>query len=61
VLIRQCKKGNTVAQYQLSWLYIKAMFNIAVRMTGDKETAEDIYQDASSGKSIPHVKVFISA
>ena len=45
-LIRQCKKGNTVAQYQLYQRYVKAMFNIAVRMTGDKETAEDVLQDA---------------
>lgn len=45
-LIRQSKKGDKVAQYQLYRLYVKAMFNIAVRMTGDKETAEDVLQDA---------------
>ena len=45
-LIRQCKNGDSVAQYQLYRLYVKAMFNIAVRMTGEKETAEDVLQDA---------------
>ncbi len=45
-LIRQCKKKDKVAQYQLYRLYVKAMFNIAVRMTGNKETAEDVLQEA---------------
>lgn len=45
-LIRQCKKGDSLAQYQLYQLYVKAMFNIAVRMTGEKEMAEDVLQDA---------------
>ena len=45
-LIRQCKKGNTMAQYQLYRMYVKAMFNIAVRMTGEKEKAEDVLQEA---------------
>ena len=62
-LIRQCKKGDSVAQYQLYQLYVKAMFNIAVRMTGDKETAEDVLQDAfikafSEMKKLKNEKAF---
>ena len=35
-----------MAQYQLYRMYVKAMFNIAVRMTGEKEKAEDVLQEA---------------
>jgi RNA polymerase sigma factor (sigma-70 family) len=41
-----CKKGDAKAQYHLYKTYSKGMYNVAVRMTGDKETAEDILQDS---------------
>lgn len=45
-LIRLCKEGNVKAQYRLYKKYSGAMFNIAVRMTGESALAEDILQDA---------------
>ncbi|MEZ5104939.1 MAG: RNA polymerase sigma factor [Draconibacterium sp.] len=45
-LVQLCKKGNKKAQHKLYKMYSKAMYNIAIRMTGDRETAEDILQDA---------------
>jgi len=45
-LIRLCKKGDEKAQYQLYRSYSMAMYNIAIRMTGEKETAEDVIQDS---------------
>lgn len=45
-LIRLCKKGDTKAQYRLYKLYSEAMYNIAVRMTGEKTAAEDVLQDS---------------
>jgi len=39
-------KGNALAQGQLYQLYCKAMFQICIRMTGNKEQAEDLLQDA---------------
>lgn len=45
-LIQLCKKGNEKAQYRLYRSYSKAMYNIAIRMTGEKETAEDALQDS---------------
>jgi RNA polymerase sigma-70 factor (ECF subfamily) len=41
-----CKRGDAKAQYHLYKTYSKAMFNVAIRMTGNKETAEDILQDS---------------
>ena len=45
-MVRLCKRGNTKAQFKLYKLYSKAMFNVAVRMTGDSELAQDVLQDA---------------
>jgi len=44
--VRLCKRGNVKAQYKLYRQYSRAMFNIAIRMTGDRQMAEDILQDA---------------
>ncbi|NQU85956.1 MAG: RNA polymerase sigma factor [Mariniphaga sp.] len=46
ILVRQCRKGNVKAQYKLYRLYAKGMFNVAVRMVGDSQAAEDILQEA---------------
>ncbi len=45
-LVRLCKKGDAKAQYKLYKLYVKGMYNLAVRMTRDNGLAEDIIQDA---------------
>ncbi len=45
-LIKQCKKGNSLAQYQLYDTYVDAMYNIAYRITGNKPDAEDALQEA---------------
>ena len=45
-LVKLCKQGDAKAQYKLYKLYSKVMYNIAVRMTGDQSTAEDIIQDS---------------
>lgn len=45
-LVRLCKKGDAKAQFKLYKLYCKGMFNVAVRMTNNRNLAEDILQDA---------------
>lgn len=45
-LIVLCKMGDAKAQYKLYKLYSKAMYNLAVRMTNNRNEAEDILQDA---------------
>ena len=44
-LIEECKKGNPIAQFRLYNQYSKAMFNLAYRMTRNREDAEDILQE----------------
>ncbi len=44
-LIEQCRKGSREAQFLLYNLYSKAMFNLAFRMTNNREDAEDILQE----------------
>jgi RNA polymerase sigma-70 factor (ECF subfamily) len=45
-LIEACRKGNSNAQFRIYRQYSKAMFNLAYRMTGNREDAEDILQEA---------------
>jgi RNA polymerase sigma-70 factor (ECF subfamily) len=45
-LIQACKKNNRKAQMQLYQLYAKAMYNTALRITGNPVDAEDIMQEA---------------
>lgn len=45
-LVQEAMKGNALAQGRLYELYSKAMFQICIRMTGNREQAEDILQDA---------------
>jgi len=45
-LVEKCKSGNPNSQYQLYSLYVDAMYNIGMRMLGNKEDAEDIVQDS---------------
>jgi RNA polymerase sigma factor (sigma-70 family) len=44
-LIEECRKGNSSAQFRLYNQYSKAMFNLAYRMTNNREDAEDILQE----------------
>ncbi len=45
-LVEKCKTGHSSSQYQLYSLYVDAMYNIGLRMLGNKEDAEDIVQDS---------------
>jgi RNA polymerase sigma-70 factor (ECF subfamily) len=45
-LVALCRKGDPKAQFRLYRLYVKAMFNVAVRMVADRHLAEDIIQEA---------------
>jgi len=45
-LVEKSKSGDRNSQYQLYELYVDAMYNVSVRMTGIKEDAEDIIQDS---------------
>jgi RNA polymerase sigma factor (sigma-70 family) len=44
-IIEECRKGNSRAQFMLYNQYSKAMFNLAYRMTNNREDAEDILQE----------------
>ncbi len=45
-VVRKACKGDTDAQAWLYQQYSKAMFNICMRMTGNRNDAEDLLQDA---------------
>ncbi|MEO0471523.1 MAG: RNA polymerase sigma factor [Bacteroidota bacterium] len=45
-LVEACKTGDRNAQFRLYQLYAKAMFNICVRILGDRAAAEDALQEA---------------
>jgi len=45
-LVEACRKGDRKAQFELYRLYNKAMFNSALRITGDPDDAEDVMQEA---------------
>jgi len=45
-LIEECRRGSRRAQFRLNELYSKAMFNTAYRITGNREEAEDMLQEA---------------
>lgn len=45
-LINECRKGSRRAQFRLYELYSKAMLNTAYRITGNREEAEDMLQEA---------------
>ncbi len=47
-LVERCKRGNQKAQFELYQHYAKAMFNICMRMMGNREEAEDRLQEAFS-------------
>lgn len=45
-LVRQCVSGDTKAFDELVGKYQKTMFNVALRMTGDFDDAEEVTQEA---------------
>jgi len=45
-LVVECKQGSKKACYELYRLYSKAMLNIACRIVGNVEEAEDVLQEA---------------
>ena len=45
-LVEECKNGHSGSQYKLYSLYVDAMYNIAMRILGNKEDAEDVVQDS---------------
>jgi RNA polymerase sigma-70 factor (ECF subfamily) len=45
-LIRQCKRGDQKAQFEIYRLYYAAMFNTTLRIVGDSDDAEDVMQEA---------------
>jgi RNA polymerase sigma factor (sigma-70 family) len=45
-IVEACKRGDRKAQFELYRLYSKAMYNIALRMLGSVENAEDVLQNS---------------
>lgn len=45
-LVEKSKVGDRASQYELYQLYVDAMYNVAMRMLGSKEDAEDIIQES---------------
>ena len=45
-IVEKCKTDDSSAQYELYRLYSKAMFNICLRITNDRDEAEDVLQEA---------------
>jgi RNA polymerase sigma factor (sigma-70 family) len=44
-IIEECRRGSRKAQFMLYNQYSKAMYNLAYRMTNNREDAEDILQE----------------
>src|ERR1700760_4007204 len=45
-LVTECKQGSKKACYELYKLYSKAMLNIAFRIVGNLDEAQDVLQEA---------------
>jgi len=45
-LIERCRAGDQQAHYKLYKLYAKAMYNVAYRIVGGEDEAEDVLQEA---------------
>lgn len=45
-LIERCRDNDSTAQFEIYKLYNKAMFNTALRITGEQPDAEDVLQEA---------------
>jgi len=45
-LVKQCKSGNSRAQFKIYQLYYKAMYNTSLRILNNTQDAEDAMQEA---------------
>lgn len=45
-LIDDCKNGSKSAYEELYKLYVKAMYNVSIRITNDREESEDVLQES---------------
>jgi len=45
-LVNECRQGNQKAQFELYKLYIRAMYNVALRIVNDEAEAEDVLQES---------------
>lgn len=45
-LVEQSKLGDRNSQFRLYEMYVDAMYNVSMRMVGNKEDAEDMVQDS---------------
>ena len=45
-LIARCRAGDRAAHYRIYTLYSRSMYNVAYRITGNGEDAEDVLQEA---------------
>lgn len=45
-LVTECRHGNRKAQFELYKLYVKAMYNVALRIVNHVAEAEDIIQES---------------
>ncbi len=54
-LIQQCRAGDRDAHFKLYKLYAKAMYNVAYRVTGDPDDANDALQEGfiSAFRNLP--------
>jgi RNA polymerase sigma factor (sigma-70 family) len=45
-LVNQCRQGSRTAQFELYKLYVKAMYNVALRIVNQAAEAEDVLQES---------------
>jgi RNA polymerase sigma-70 factor (ECF subfamily) len=45
-LVNQCRQGSRTAQFELYKLYVKAMYNVALRIVNQVAEAEDVLQES---------------
>lgn len=45
-LVNQCRQGSRTAQFELYKLYVKAMYNVALRIVNHVAEAEDVLQES---------------
>jgi RNA polymerase sigma factor (sigma-70 family) len=45
-LVKQCRRGNRKAQFELYQLFYKQMYNASLRIVNDTQEAEDIMQES---------------
>lgn len=57
-LIERCRAGDRIAFHNLYKLYVKAMYNVAYRVTNREEDAEDAVQEAfiSAFRNLEHYR-----